>query len=92
MIIDELGDLPFADSGGRLLFHLISKLYERTSIIFFRIRCNLTLFATGFPGNIPMSFVTTLTKKSISSPLSVLTPPLSAELAIATCSASGAPL
>ena len=32
VIIDELGDLPLADSGGRLLFHLISKRYERTSI------------------------------------------------------------
>jgi hypothetical protein len=25
--------LPFARSGGQLLFHLISKLYERTSVI-----------------------------------------------------------
>ena len=25
--------LPFAESGGRLLFHLISKLYERSSIL-----------------------------------------------------------
>ena len=33
VIIDELGYLPFADSGGRLLFHLISKLYERSSIL-----------------------------------------------------------
>ena len=33
VIIDELGYLPFADDGGRLLFHLISKLYERTSIL-----------------------------------------------------------
>ena len=31
--MDELGYLPFAQSGGQLLFHLISKLYERTSII-----------------------------------------------------------
>jgi hypothetical protein len=28
-----LGYLPFAQAGGQLLFHLISKLYERTSII-----------------------------------------------------------
>jgi hypothetical protein len=28
-----LGYLPFAQSGGQLLFHLISRLYERTSII-----------------------------------------------------------
>ena len=33
VITDELGYLPFADSGGRLLFHLISKLYERSSIL-----------------------------------------------------------
>lgn len=32
-ILDELGYLPFAQSGGQLLFHLISRLYERTSII-----------------------------------------------------------
>ncbi len=33
VIIDELGYLPFTESGGRLLFHLIGKLYERTSIL-----------------------------------------------------------
>jgi len=33
IILDELGYLPFAQSGGQLLFHLISRLYERTSII-----------------------------------------------------------
>ena len=32
LILDELGYLPFAQAGGQLLFHLISKLYERTSI------------------------------------------------------------
>ena len=32
-LLDELGSLPFAQTGGQLLFHLISKLYERTSII-----------------------------------------------------------
>ncbi len=31
VILDELGYLPFAQSGGQLLFHLISRLYERTS-------------------------------------------------------------
>ncbi len=31
--LDELGYLPFAKSSGQLLFHLISKLYETTSII-----------------------------------------------------------
>ena len=33
IVLDELGYLPFAQSGGQLLFHLISRLYERTSII-----------------------------------------------------------
>ena len=33
VIFDELGYLPFAQSGGQLLFHLIAKLYERTSVI-----------------------------------------------------------
>ena len=33
LILDEMGYLPFAQTGGQLLFHLISKLYERTSII-----------------------------------------------------------
>src|SRR5208337_185524 len=30
VVRDELGYLPFAQSGGQLLFHLISRLYERT--------------------------------------------------------------
>ena len=33
LVLDELGYLPFAQSGGQLLFHLISRLYERTSVI-----------------------------------------------------------
>jgi DNA replication protein DnaC len=33
VILDELGYLPFSASGGALLFHLLSKLYERTSVI-----------------------------------------------------------
>ena len=33
MILDELGYLPFSASGGALLFHLLSKLYERTSVV-----------------------------------------------------------
>jgi len=32
-ILDELGYLPFAQTGCQLLFHLISRLYERTSVI-----------------------------------------------------------
>jgi len=39
VVLDELGYLPFARSGGQLLFHLVSKLYERTSVI---ITTNLT--------------------------------------------------
>ena len=39
VILDELGYLPFAQTGGQLLFHLISQLYERTSII---VTTNLT--------------------------------------------------
>jgi DNA replication protein DnaC len=33
VILDELGYLPFSQIGGALLFHLISKLYEKTSVI-----------------------------------------------------------
>jgi DNA replication protein DnaC len=33
VVLDELGYLPFSASGGTLLFHLLSKLYERTSVI-----------------------------------------------------------
>jgi len=33
VVLDELGYLPFAQSGGQLLFHLISRLYEQASVI-----------------------------------------------------------
>ena len=39
IVLDELGYLPFAQDGGALLFHLISKLYERVSLI---VTTNLT--------------------------------------------------
>ena len=39
VILDELGYLPFSRTGGTLLFHLLSKLYERTSVI---VTTNLT--------------------------------------------------
>lgn len=39
VVLDELGYLPFSKAGGQLLFHLISKLYERSSLI---ITTNLT--------------------------------------------------
>ena len=39
VVLDELGYLPFSKKGGQLLFHLISRLYERTSLL---ITTNLT--------------------------------------------------
>ena len=33
VILDEMGYLPFSQAGGALLFHLLSKLYERTSVV-----------------------------------------------------------
>jgi len=33
VVLDELGYLPFSQAGGALLFHFISKLYERTSLM-----------------------------------------------------------
>jgi DNA replication protein DnaC len=33
VILDELGHLPFSQAGGALLFHLLSRLYERTSVV-----------------------------------------------------------
>ena len=39
IILDELGYLPFSQAGGALLFHLLSKLYEHTSVL---ITTNLT--------------------------------------------------
>ena len=39
VVRDELGYLPFSQAGGALLFHLLSKLYARTSVI---ITTNLT--------------------------------------------------
>ena len=33
LILDELGYLPFAPGGGQLLFHLVSRLYERISVV-----------------------------------------------------------
>jgi len=39
VVLDELGYLPFSQAGGALLFHLLSKLYERVSVL---ITTNLT--------------------------------------------------
>ena len=32
VVLDELGYLPFAQAGGQILFHLVSRLYEQTSV------------------------------------------------------------
>ena len=40
VVLDELGYLPFAQSGGQLLFHLTSRLSEQASII---VTTNLTV-------------------------------------------------
>ena len=32
-LLDELGYLPFSQVGGALLFHLLSRLYEHTSVV-----------------------------------------------------------
>ena len=45
VILDELGYLPFSATGGALLFHLLSKLYERTSVA---ITTNLSEWAAVF--------------------------------------------
>ncbi|NOR39942.1 MAG: cell division protein ZapE [Gammaproteobacteria bacterium] len=33
VVFDELGYLPFSKNGGQLIFHLLSHLYQRTSVI-----------------------------------------------------------
>jgi len=33
VVLDEMGYLPFSQAGGALLFHLLSKLYEHTSVV-----------------------------------------------------------
>jgi DNA replication protein DnaC len=33
VVLDELGYLPFAQAGGQLLFHLVSRLYEQISVV-----------------------------------------------------------
>src|ERR1017187_4732821 len=39
VVLDELGYRPFSHAGGALLFHLLSKLYEHTTVM---ITTNLT--------------------------------------------------
>ena len=54
VVLDELGYLPFSQSGGQLLFHLISKLYSQTSVL---ITTNLSLaeWPTVFGGDAKMT-------------------------------------
>ncbi len=62
VIMDELGYLPFAQAGGQLLFHLISRLYERTSII-----CSTgspTIARSWKPGTNPGALKTALKAKA----------------------------
>lgn len=33
VVLDELGYLPLSKNGGQLIFHLVSKIYKRTSIV-----------------------------------------------------------
>ena len=46
VILDELGYLAFSASGGALLFHLLSKLYERTSVVLLGDFCAFACQAT----------------------------------------------
>jgi len=33
LVLDELGYLPFSKNGGQLIFHLLSKIHQKTSLI-----------------------------------------------------------
>lgn len=57
VILDELGCLPFSPSGGAMLFHLLSKLYRRTSVVIttnLLQRMDQRLYSAAGPAHAPL--------------------------------------
>ena len=53
VILDELGYLPFSQAGGALLFHLLSRLYEHTSVLITTMKRRIKARETERKGNKP---------------------------------------